>query len=190
MIQYIVILIVFYLITCMYGLPFQLFLESNHTKRFAAVTCPLYGLSIGMICMYYFNRTGCSVLKIALPLTAAFAVADIFLLKWKRNSFSFDYKKIGISFLIIIVAVLYFASPGVVNNNGNLPILFHNNDFVLYTATSNAVKYHDFSYIRDYYEPLIELTMDIQNRYIDFWIAYVSVIFTLLYNFINDAPVS
>ncbi len=177
MIQYIVILIVFYLITCMYGLPFQLFLESNHTKRFAAVTCPLYGLSIGMICMYYFNRTGCSVLKIALPLTAAFAVADIFLLKWKRNSFSFDYKKIGISFLIIIVAVLYFASPGVVNNNGNLPILFHNNDFVLYTATSNAVKYHDFSYIRDYYEPLIELTMDIQNRYIDFWIAYVSVIF-------------
>lgn len=77
MIQYIVILFIFYMITCIYGIPFQIFLENLRTKGYRAVTCPLYGLSIGMIFMFYLNCLEFSVSEIAVPLTVFFIIVDI-----------------------------------------------------------------------------------------------------------------
>ncbi|MDE7310483.1 MAG: hypothetical protein K2N87_02500 [Eubacterium sp.] len=185
MIQYIVILFAFYVITCIYGIPFQIFLENGRMIPYRVITCPIYGFSIGMVCMYYFNLFGFSVTQTVLPLTAFFLAVDIVLIIWKRKDLSVNWKKASLCFLVIASATIYFAYPGVVNNKGGLPILFHNNDFVLYAATSNAVKYYDLSYIKKHFAPLVELIMGIQNRYVGFWIAYISVVFKV--NIFNAA---
>ncbi len=177
MIQYIVILFIFYMITCIYGIPFQIFLENLRTKGYRAVTCPLYGLSIGMIFMFYLNCLEFSVSEIAVPLTVFFIIVDIAVIVYKRKNFIIDYKKTGLCCFIIAIVTIYFAIPGIVNNGGELPVILENHDFALYAAGSNAVKYHGVSYIRDSLGRMSSMVMDIQNRYIDYWIAYISFVF-------------
>lgn len=177
MVQYIAILLIFYMITCIYGIPFQVFLENNRRRGYFVITCPLYGLSIGMILMYYLNCLEFSVSDIAVPLTLFFLIIDFFIIIWKRNSLVIDYKKIGLCCLVIAVSTIYFAVPGIVNNEGELPIILGNHDFALYAAGCNAVKYHGASYIRSNFGRLSSMVMDIQNRYIDYWIAYASFVF-------------
>lgn len=177
MMQYIFIMIGFYFITCIYGIPFQIFLENDRTKRFREITCPLYGLSIGMILMFYLNCLEFSVSETGLPLTLFFLVIDFAIVIWKRKCFFINYKKTGFCCLIIAVITIYFAIPGIVNNGGELPVILSNHDFVFYAAGSNAVKYHGASYIRDNFGRLSGMVMDIQNRYIDYWIAYISSVF-------------
>ena len=58
-----------------------------------------------------------------------------------------------------------------------MPVILENHDFALYAAGSNAVKYHGVSYIRDSLGRMSSMVMDIQNRYIDYWIAYISFVF-------------
>ncbi len=190
MIQYMAILIGFYLITCICGLPFQMILENDRSKAYRGITCPLYGLGIGMILMYYFNLLEFSVSQIAVLFTLFFAVTDLFILIRRRNRFFIDWKKTGIACLLIAIVTLYFAFPGVVNNEGGLPVILSNYDFAFYAAGSNGVKYHGASYLRNHFGKLPELVTGIQNRYIAFWIAYISSVFQVgIFNAVSLAAI-
>lgn len=177
--KYIFIVAFLYFFAYSLGFPIMIFTRSEFTKKYHYVIFPMIGISIGMIIMYYLCCLGFSVEQEAWWLTGFFVSVGIVLLVFNKvyeRDIIGSFARVGI---IIVITVFVLSLPGIMFVDGDFSISLGNNDFVLYTITSNAVKYYGGEKFVNHAGYAATWINGYQNRYIDFWIAYISCIFNV-----------
>lgn len=176
-IKYIVIMFGIYLNAYLYGIPVIYLLNSKWINNRKIVLCPLCGLSIGMIIMFYLYYIGFGFVLITWILTMIFAVIDIILIA--AHKYTLEVKRFNLFCVIgtIVIATVFFSLPGVINNNGGLSLTMGNIDMGFYGLEGNVIKLLNANKIAENVSSMKDIILGIQNRNIMYWGALISVIF-------------
>lgn len=138
MLKNILIVILMYMIMYAFGYPIERLLFPKHFKKYALAITPWIGLSIGMIVFYYLSLLGFSVERSASGVVILFLCIDFFLVII-NNDHGYKRKDLVILCVVFVTGSLILSLAACIYNN-NFPIIFENNDYVLYTLIANSLK--------------------------------------------------
>ena len=136
-----IIVFVMYCISFFAGIPIKWILNKEKITISDFILLPWGGLFFIMLLGYYFSLLGISVLNSYIIVTCIIVIyTGVFLFRDKKGTITIPRQDFFYIISIITIVTLFFVFPCVVNNNNVFPIMFGNNDYILYHDISSFIQ--------------------------------------------------